>query len=525
MPPQLQSVQLVDAIGYVRVSLAREEMISPEIQRAAIGDWARRTGRRIIDWVEDLDKTGRNFKRNVMGAIERIEAREAREIVVYRYDRWGRSAVESLANIRRVEVAGGGVQSATEPFDAETAIGKFSRHQALGMAEMQSDIIGENWRSAHRNRLERGLPATSTPRFGYVLKGRVPNPGNPKWKVRDLSDPRGERYEPDREGGTAAVLKGEYVAYVNGSGGDRMCQDLNDAGILNSRGRKWQHNALFDTLDSGFAAGLLRIHNPECKGCPNVSACQNRIYIPGAQEPIISIDLWEAYLKRRAEASRTPLRSRTPTYPLTGVIVCGHCHYALVAHTNHGIRGNSYKCSRWHQYRDCPGGTGGFVQRALAEAAVLARLRELAADLDQAAAETSARETARPAVDRGQVEQQLLRVDQALTRLAKQRALDDLMPAEAYESARDELLAERSQYETRLAQLAETQARSMESFRPVLAGLLAKWETYSVARKNAVLKQLIRHVAVSRPGGPKTTPIFVVTPVWEDCPHRCCTSR
>lgn len=523
MPPQLKPVELVDAIGYVRVSLAREEMISPEIQRAAIADWARRTGRRVIDWVQDLDKTGRNFRRNVMGAIERIEAREAREIVVYRYDRWGRSAVESLANIRRVEVAGGAVQSASEPFDAETAIGKFSRHQALGMAEMQSDIIGENWRSAHRNRLERGLPATSTPRFGYILRGRVPNPGNPKWKVRDLSDPAGERYEPDREGGTAAVLKGEYVAYVNGSGAEKRCQALNAAGILNSRGRKWQHNAYFDTLDSGFAAGLLRVHNPECKGCPNVSACQNRIYLPGAQEPIIDTDLWEAYLRRRAEVARTPIRARTPTYPLTGVVVCGHCHYALVPQVNHGIPGDVYKCGRWHMYRDCPGGTGGFVKRVLAEQAVLGRLAEWAAEIDRAAARTEAREASMPRADRSGLERQLVNVDQALSRLAVRKALDgDLMPAAVYESARDELLAERARCEARLAALAETQARSMVGYGPVLADLLTRWEVYPVARKNALLRQLIRHVTVSRPDGPKTAPAFQVVPVWEDCPYRCC---
>jgi hypothetical protein len=29
------------AIGYIRVSMAREEMISPELQRKSIQDWAR----------------------------------------------------------------------------------------------------------------------------------------------------------------------------------------------------------------------------------------------------------------------------------------------------------------------------------------------------------------------------------------------------------------------------------------------------------------------------------------------------
>src|SRR3954464_3145089 len=126
----------IPMIGYIRVSLAREETISPEIQKKTISSWAARSGRHIIDWVVDLDRSGRNFRRKVIKAIERIEGREAVEIGVYRYDRWGRNAVESLANVKRVELAGGQVISVSEPIDAETAVGRYTRNNAFSIAEM-----------------------------------------------------------------------------------------------------------------------------------------------------------------------------------------------------------------------------------------------------------------------------------------------------------------------------------------------------------------------------------------------------
>ncbi|MEU3218613.1 recombinase family protein [Streptomyces sp. NPDC006971] len=56
---------LTPYIGYVRVSTWKEEKISPELQREAITRWARDVGARIIDWVEDLDESGRHFRRKI----------------------------------------------------------------------------------------------------------------------------------------------------------------------------------------------------------------------------------------------------------------------------------------------------------------------------------------------------------------------------------------------------------------------------------------------------------------------------
>jgi hypothetical protein len=164
-----------------------------------------------------------------------IRQREAREIVVYRYDRWGRNAADSLANVRRVELAGGGVVSATEPLDPDMAVGKCNRTNAFALAELQSDLIGENWKAVHSSRKGRELPM----------------------------------------------------------------------------------------MDSGFGAGLLRVHDPACKceaspghqpprqpgedaAGESGPACTRAIWLPGAQRPVITAPEWEKYLERRGRMREMP---------------------------------------------------------------------------------------------------------------------------------------------------------------------------------------------------------------------------
>lgn len=82
----------IPAIGYVRVSMMREDGVSPEIQKAAVSEWAARRSRVIVDWVEDLDLTGREFaKRKIAAMIERVSRGEAREIAVWKYSRFGQA--------------------------------------------------------------------------------------------------------------------------------------------------------------------------------------------------------------------------------------------------------------------------------------------------------------------------------------------------------------------------------------------------------------------------------------------------
>jgi DNA invertase Pin-like site-specific DNA recombinase len=523
MPPQLAAIpaEPIPMIGYIRVSMAREEMISPEIQKAAITDWARRNNRRIVDWVPDLDQSGRNFKRKVMKAIERIEGREAVEIGLYRYDRWGRNAVESLANIKRVEMIGGKVVSVTEPYDAETAIGKYNRLNALGLAEMQSDLIADNWKAALANRTNRGLPSAGTPRFGYVRLGRVPDPVEPHRYRRDRTDVEGERYEPDYASGLADVHAEMYDRYIRLGGFRKIAVWLNSRSILNTRGEEWTEDGVRKFMDAGFGAGLLHVHDPECR-CGEAATCRRRVHIPGAHPAIIDQDVWMEYLRVRNQRKTMPAASRAPAYALTSLLWCGHCFGTLRAQSVQGVRGAAFRCATWQQRGKsaCP---GVFPRRLYLEDRVRERLAEWAADIDQVTATALSRRTVRVSaeVDRDRLTRALADADAALTRLAVQKAKDPDMPEAVYAAAKKELLASRAQAETALAEAdAAATTPQPDDFAPVLAGILDGWDMLPPLKVRDALMTLVRHVVVSR--GERGKPGVEVTPVWVECSCPIC---
>ncbi|WP_433465746.1 recombinase family protein [Spirillospora sp. CA-128828] len=527
MPPK--PADLIPVIGYIRVSLAREEMISPGIQRAAITAWAARTGRRIVGWVEDLDNSGRNFRRKVMQAIERIEAREAREIGVYRYDRWGRNAVESLANVKRVEMVGGQLQSATEPFDVETTIGKYSRTNAFAIAEMQSDLISENWKAALENRVGRGLTTSGSARFGYVRRGRVPDPFTSEQYIRryrrDPDDDAGERYEPDYASGLGDVHVAMYDRWLDDHRSFmEVAEWLNSRGIKNTRGSTWSDVTVRNVMDSGFAAGLLRIHDPECP-CRKPSSCVRRVYVEGAHEAILDAETWERYRKERAARAKIPPRTKASPYPLSGHILCGHCDGSMkIQGGGHPYRaGYAYRCSRWHHYRDCD---GPFPRRLVVEREVLAQLAEWAGDVEQRAAVKAARRRAatNAETDRQRLSAQLAETDAALRRLMKRKALDgDKMPDAVYEETRDELLAERERIEKDLGSVEVLAEVNLADAAPLMVELVDGWDIIPGAKRREMLGRLIRHVKVSRVEDGKRGEIRVdVAPVWEPCGCRRC---
>lgn len=524
MPPQ---TDLIPVIGYIRVSLAREEMISPEIQRGSLTAWAARTGRRIVDWVVDLDATGRNFRRRVLHAIERIEAGEAREIGVFRYDRWGRNAVESLANCHRVEMVGGQVVSATEPVDVETAVGRYSRTNAFAIAEMQSDLISDNWKSVLAHRIAQGLTPSGSSRFGYVRLGRVLDPFD-EMRIRyrrDPDDPLGERYEPDYASGLADAHIAMYDQYLDDHAGFRTIAEwLNSKGILNTRGSAWSDVTVRNVMDSGFAAGLLRLHDPDCK-CRKPSSCRRRVYVEGAHEPILDEETWRRYLEERSTRTKIPPRTKSSPYPLSGLLLCGHCWSPMKVQGGGQpyTRGYAYRCARWHHYRDCD---GPFPRRVLVEAEVLAQLDVWAGDVEARAAVTTARQRAVVAAeaDRARLTAALAEADAALKRLMRRAALDgDRMPAEVYEELRDELVAERDRIALDLAAANERADATVEDTTPIMVDLVEGWDVIPGPQRREMLGRLIRHVTVSRaPDGPRGAVEVKVTPVWEPCECRRC---
>lgn len=511
-------------IGYIRVSTWKEEKISPELQKAAILDWARRTGRQIIDWVIDLDATGRNFKRKIMKAIERVEGREARGIAVWKYSRFGRDRTGNAINLARLESIGGRLESATEQIDATTAIGRFQRGMILEFSAFESDRAGEQWKETHDHRRSIGLPATGRQRFGYVWHPRYD---------RMTGKLQKEWYEADPK--LSPHIERLYYRKIGYQGAPRdgfapLGAWLNLRGYLTNRGNPWTANSVQRFMDTGFAAGLLRLHAPDC-GCRQISKCRNYIYVDGAHDGIITPEVWEMYQDHREETKTTPPRARNPVYPLSGLLRCNGCRHCL-AHIRGGTTGktvNGYAVRCNHQAQTQGTGCNGVrATRARAEEAVRDFLaREVARGVDNAPPTAPERtdiaaERAAATRERARLAAELEKLTAGLARLQADRAVnpDDYGPG-VYEAARDRIKQQHATAQAALERCTELETTPVrEDYTVLVVGLLDEWETLLHSEKNGLLKQVLRRVVGHRVerDGKRPTARFEMHPVWEPDP-------
>ncbi|MFE7096982.1 recombinase family protein [Streptomyces erythrochromogenes] len=490
------------------MSTWKEEKISPELQRAAIEAWARRTGAHIPDdgWIVDLDVSGRTFKRKIQGCFDRVEARSADGIVVYKYHRFGRSRHGNAHYLKRLEDAGGALASATEEVDARTATGRLHRGVLLEFAAYESDVRGEGWLDTHNHRrYNLKLPATGRPRFGYIWHPRRIPDGEGGWKLQE------ERYTADPV--TGPVMADRYRQYIDGEPFYALLDDLNTNGWRTTRGGLWTAQTLIRYMDSGFCAGLLRVHDPKCRCKSTVrSNCPNTLMIPGAQEELVDLDLWQQYQDRRSAMRDTPPRARAPLYPLTNLVRCAGCRGTAPMHSairtvngeRRTIQGHHYACGR-RAVTGKHGCIGIYATRTIVEAEVLKWLKDPAADIDNAPPSPAPPD---PAVDqrvaaareRARLQTEAEKQRRALATLRADRAMnpEDYGPGE-YEDAVARIKQQQAATTAALerATVVEMTPRYAD-YEPLVAQLLDVWPLLNDAEMNGLLRQVIRRVALVR---------------------------
>jgi DNA invertase Pin-like site-specific DNA recombinase len=86
-----------------------------------------------------------------------LDARKGDVFVVYKLDRLGRSFVELLHIVGKLEAEGIGFRSITEGFDTTTPAGKFMFHMLGAMAEFERGLIAERTRDGMAEARARGV--------------------------------------------------------------------------------------------------------------------------------------------------------------------------------------------------------------------------------------------------------------------------------------------------------------------------------------------------------------------------------
>src|SRR5579863_10220352 len=117
--------------------------------------------------------------------LEAARRREIDVVLVWRLDRWGRSATDLLATLQELEHLGVGFVSLTEALDLTTPAGRAMAGLLAVFAAFEREILGERTRAglvhARQNGKRLGRPATAAAHAAEV--GKLYRAGVPKAEI------------------------------------------------------------------------------------------------------------------------------------------------------------------------------------------------------------------------------------------------------------------------------------------------------------------------------------------------------
>ncbi|MGY5764937.1 recombinase family protein [Brachybacterium sp. DNPG3] len=436
---------------YLRQSTFREESISLELQETAGREYAAQQGYTVVGMESDPGLSGRTFNRpGVAAVMDAVESGTADVIILWKWSRLSRNRLDWYLAADRAQEAGGRIESATEPIDTSTSIGRLARGMMIEIAAFESERAGDQWKEAQARRVRQGLPHDGRVRFGYVY--------NAEQKM----------YVPDPV--TGPVFADLYRRFTAGETFYSLCIWLNTQGIPTATGSNiWTAGNLRQIMDREFAVGkvhyLGQVH-------------------PGAHEPLITEAEHAAYRQARKKRAAAP-RSEASEYLLAGLVYCGVCGRKL---TGASARG------RWFYYRCYSSrftGKHSYVQAPApaVETAVHEKLIETAAHITTLAVP----ETPTITVDTATLKRAIQQHKTSLGRLAVQLA-EGIISADAYSAAAPAL--EQKLATAREALEAATAEQVVPPMHDAVVSLVADWHILPTSHRRALLARAVEKVVV-----------------------------
>lgn len=441
------------AVLYLRQSTFREESISLELQETAGRDYCARMGYVVVGVEADPGVSGRTWKRPaVQRVMDMVEGGDVDIIVLWRWSRLSRSRKDWAVAADRVDVAGGRIESATEPNDV-TAAGRFARGVMTELAAFESERIGEQWREVHDRRRALGLPGGGKVPWGWMAQdGRiVPNP--------DQAD----------------AIPRMYEMYLAGSGDRAIAEWLEQSGYLTYTGLStWVHGTVSQVLESPFHAGFV-VHRGEL--------------LPGAHDPLIDEHTWRRFQALRRE--RAAARSVKTRYLLSGILTCVECGERL-----YGFSVRSKTKATYYGYRCKTIGTGrphgpAMVSARIVDPLVLDWLRRVAEHVTELPEPVDA--DAR--LDAQRLARDILAIDKQIVALTEGLA-SGLVPEAAYKATISGLTERRSSRTEDLRRAEDRIVLAPADPQAVAASMVDAWDELPLATKREEIRLLLQRIDV-----------------------------
>ena len=295
--------------GYIRVSQVGgregERFISPSVQREQILSWAGAHKAQIGEVFEELDESGARSDRPLLNeAIKRVECGKSGGLIVAKLDRFGRSVVDGLRAIRRIENAGGTFVSVQDGFDLGTPTGRLVLQVLFSIGEWELQRVSNNWDVARKRAVSRGV---------YI--GREP-----------IGYRKGEDGRLRIDPGEVALIRKIFQLRAEGESCPEIARRLNGKGATTRLGHPFRGTKVAQI-----------IQNPVYRGEAYHGVYSNR----RAHEPIVDAALWQ-------QCQHTPHTRESRHHSLlSGRIRCGSCGRLMSADPleENGSRYHLYSCT------------------------------------------------------------------------------------------------------------------------------------------------------------------------------------
>lgn len=318
-------------VAYVRISSQRQiNNESPITQRDTIQRYADASNMEIIEWFEDIAKTGKNAERDGLQDLLKYCGKNRGKIdhwVVYNMRRASRDNESYVTQVRTVlKTLGVTIRSATEPSVDDTREGRFMETLLVALGQLdnegKSDVTKDNMKAlAYQGYWQH------PPIIGYE-KHKVPN---------DL----GKQRPTLRPNNMAPLVKDVLERFSQGDMTKaQLSRYANSIGLRSRYGNTLSEDRIGKLVENITYAGYV---------ADNFTGYQP---VQGVHEPLISIDTYNLNQTILGKARRRTGEVRlalNPEYPLKGLVLCPSCMnplYASAPKTGAGGRSPRYHCSR-----------------------------------------------------------------------------------------------------------------------------------------------------------------------------------
>ena len=440
------------AVLYLRQSVSRDDSISIELQEIAGRDYCLQHGYDVVAVEVDAGLSGRNWSKRpaVQRVMDMVEAKTADVIVLWKWSRLSRNRRDWAIAADRVDVAGGRIESATEPIDTATASGRFARGVMTEYAAFQSEQIGEQWNEVHQRRLSLGLPPNGVIPWGWV--------SHKTW-----IEPHPER---------APLVTELYARYLSGDGWGRLAEWMNSTEHLSPRGKTWTEITIRALLDSPIHAGFVtyrgEIHD-------------------GAHEGIISQAQWETYREMRQNRV-IPMKQRESRYLLSSLVVC-HCGSKRTGK----ISRNRHRDGSVYEVLSYACSTGSHPGMSVVTRRVDGAVAEWLKQEVNAPAHT--RKVKSNEAEEKRISREITALEKQLTQATRQ-LLAGIIPEPAYRSSVAEIEAEQNVLKERLTRLSRSRRPTRSECLTGKENLITRWNLVDMDDKQNVVRAAIESVTI-----------------------------